>query len=107
VPQVAQRKQLVWQGLSAGSAGVAVVVTQRMFAVVWRRVRGEPPPAGPADRDVTLAAALTWAIGMSIGIAVARLVAVRLSARAWEAATHEPPPVVTPGPVVDPVLAPP
>ena len=29
---------------------------------------------------------------MAVGIAVSRVVAVRLSGKAWEAAVHEPPP---------------
>jgi Protein of unknown function (DUF4235) len=71
------------------------VVTQRVMGIVWRKVRGEPPPAGPGDQKVTWTAALTWAMAMGVGIAVARLVAVRLSAEVWEAATHEAPPTTT------------
>ena len=89
------KKRLVWQGITAGSAALAVVVTRHVLGFVWRRVRGEPPPDGPADRKVTWAAALTWAMAMGVGIAVARVVAVRLSAEVWEAATHEAPPDTT------------
>lgn len=56
---------------------------------------GTPPPEGPADRRVALGPALTWAVAMGIGVAVSRMIAVRLSARAWEAATHEAPPEMT------------
>jgi hypothetical protein len=44
------------------------------------------------DRKVSWRAALTWAVATGVGIAVARVIAVRVSARAWEAATHEAPP---------------
>jgi hypothetical protein len=89
------KKQLAWQGISAGAAALSIVVTQRVIAIVWRKVRGEPPPKGPADRRVTWGAALTWAIAMGVGIAAARVIAVRLSAEVWEAATHEAPPTTT------------
>ncbi|MGH9235872.1 MAG: DUF4235 domain-containing protein [Acidimicrobiales bacterium] len=88
------KKRLVWQGISAAAAALAVVVTRRVLGTVWRQVRGEPPP-DPADRKVSWAAALTWAMAMGVGIAVARVVAVRLSAEVWEAATHEAPPDTT------------
>lgn len=88
------KKRLLWQGISAGVAALAVVVTQRVLGIVWRKVRGEPPP-DPADRKVTWAAALTWAMAMGVGVAVARVVAARVSAEVWEAATHEAPPGTT------------
>ena len=86
------KQRLVWQGASAGAVAISVVVTRRVLNVVWRQVRGEPPPDDPTDRRVTFGAALVWAVSMGVGVAVARLVALRLSARAWEAATHEEPP---------------
>lgn len=96
MPSVDQtKKQLIWKGISAGAAAVSVVVTQRLMTIMWRKVRGTPPPEGPADRRVALGPALTWAVAMGIGVAVSRMIAVRLSARAWEAATHEAPPEVT------------
>ena len=85
-------KQLGWKVLNATASAVAVVVTQRVLTVIWRRVHGGPPPEGPADRRVTLGAALTWAVAMGAGVAVSRLIAIRLAADAWEVATHRPPP---------------
>jgi hypothetical protein len=89
------KKRFVWKAISAGSAALAVVITQRVMTMAWRLLRRRPPPQGPADRKVTWGAALTWAVSMGIGIAVSRLIAVRLSAKAWEAATHEAPPDLT------------
>ena len=86
------RKQLAWKALSAGAAAISVLVTRRVITAVWQRFGGEPPPEGAADRKVTWRAALTFAVAMGVGIAVARVVTARLSARAWEAATHETPP---------------
>jgi hypothetical protein len=87
---------MVWSAVSAGATSISVVVAQRVVTFVWRRVHhGGAPPEGPADQKVTWGAALTWAAALGVDIAVARLVAVRLSAEAWEAATHEAPPKVT------------
>ena len=85
-------KQLAWKGLSGGAAALAVFVTRRVVSAGWQRFRGEPPPEGAADRKVTWRTAVTYAVAMGVGIAVAQVVAARLSARAWEAATHEAPP---------------
>jgi hypothetical protein len=90
-----RKKRLAWRTVSAGAAALSVVVTQRVLSAAWRRVAGEPPPDGPDDRRVSFGAALVWAASMGVGIGVSRLIAVRLSARAWEAATHEAPPAAT------------
>ncbi len=86
------RKQLVWKAISAGTAAISVLVTRRVLTAVWQRVGSTPPPEGFTDRKVTWRAALTWAVATGVGIAVARVVAARLSARAWEVAMHEAPP---------------
>ncbi len=85
-------KRLAWKGISAGAAALSVIVTRRVLTLAWERLEGEKPPTDPVDRKVTWRAALTWAVAMGVGLAVSRVVAVRLSARAWEAATHEAPP---------------
>ena len=86
------RKQLAWKAVNAGTAAISVLVTRRLLTAVWQRFGATPPAEGVADRKVTWRAALTWAVATGVGIAVARLVAMRLSARAWEAALHEAPP---------------
>jgi hypothetical protein len=86
------RKQLAWKAISAGSAAVSVLVTRRVLTAVWQQFGTTPPPDVATDRRVTWRVALTWAVATGVGIAVARVVAVRLSARAWEAALHEAPP---------------
>jgi hypothetical protein len=85
------KKQLMWKAISAGSAAISVLVTRRILTAVWQRF-GSTPPEGVADRTVTWRAALTWAVATGVGLAVARVIAVRLSARAWEVAMHEAPP---------------
>jgi hypothetical protein len=88
----ATRKRLIWQGISAGAAALSVVAMQRGLEIGWRRVRHEPPPKDPTDQSASWGSALTWAIALGAGVAVARLVAVRLAEDVWEVATHEVPP---------------
>jgi hypothetical protein len=91
----ATEKRLLWRAISAGAAAISVVVTQHVLAALWRRLEGgSAPPEGPADPTVTMAAAVTWAVATGVGVGVTRLLAVRLSERVWEAATHELPPQV-------------
>ena len=85
-------KQLAWKATSAAAAAISVLVTRRVLTIVWERFGSTVPPEGAADRKVTWRAALTWAVATGVGIAVARVIAARVSARAWEVALHEPPP---------------
>ena len=75
-----KKTRLVWKAVSTVSTAISVLVTQRMLAAVWRRFGGGAPPEGPDDRRVSLGAALVWAASLGVGIAVSRLLAVRLSA---------------------------
>ena len=56
----------------------------------------DDPPRGPTDesrsRNVRWRDAFIWAISVAVGAAVARVVAERGAATAWEAATGSPPP---------------
>jgi hypothetical protein len=85
------QKQMVWNALSAGSAAISVLVTRRVLTAVWECF-GHEPPEGLEDRKHSWRSALTWAVATGVGIAVARVIAVRVSARAWQVATHEAPP---------------
>jgi hypothetical protein len=86
-------QRLVWKALNAGITAAFVVVIQHALSAVWSRFEHAPPPEDPADRSVTLSAAVTWSVSTGIGVAVARLIAQRLSARVWEAVEHQAPPV--------------
>jgi hypothetical protein len=85
-------KKLSWKILNASASAISVVVTQHLLGAIWKRVTGRDAPEGPADKKATFVAALTWALGMGVGIAVSRLIGLRLAVDAWEAITHEEPP---------------
>jgi hypothetical protein len=77
----------VWQ-LVATLSGMLAVTT-------WRSTNHEDPPEKPVARDVGWRDALTWAVAIGVGAGVARVVAQRGAAAAWERATGDPPPIVS------------
>ncbi len=83
----------IWQ-LVATAAGMAAAASVRRLAVTtWRTTKHEDPPENPAARDVGWRDALTWAVAIGVGAGVARVVAQRGVAKAWERATGDPPPI--------------
>ena len=87
-------KQLGWKVLNAIASAVvrrrdSALTCHHMATSGWWNA-----PEGPADQNVTLGAALTWAIAMGVGVAVSRLIAIRLAVDVWEAAVHEEPPAL-------------
>jgi Protein of unknown function (DUF4235) len=85
-------QRILWR-LTALAAGTAAASAVRAIAsLTWRTTRHEEPPANPAARGVKWRDALIWAISVAVGAAVARVVAERGAATAWEAATGAPPP---------------
>ena len=88
-------KQLAWQGVAATTGALAAIAVRRVAVTTWRTTKHEDPPENPVARDVSWPDALTWAIAVAIGAAVARVVAQRGAAAAWERATGEAVPLPT------------
>ena len=89
---MAARKQITWKVTSYAAGALATMLTRRLLVLSWKSARHEPPPDDPADRGTPWAAAIVWAVASGVGIGVARLVAMRGAAKAWETATNEPHP---------------
>lgn len=94
-PDMPNRKRLAWQGVAAAAGTLAAMGVRQAAVRTWRTARHEDPPENPVARDVSWTDALTWAIAVAIGAAVARVVAQRGAAAAWEKATGDPPPIAT------------
>jgi hypothetical protein len=86
-------KQLAWQGVAIASGTLAAAGVRRLAVTTWRTAKHEDPPQNPAARDVSWTDALAWTIAVAVGAAVARVVAQRGAAAAWERATGDPPPI--------------
>jgi hypothetical protein len=85
-------QRILWRltALAAGTTAAAMV--RAVASATWRTTRHEEPPVNPAARGVRWRDALIWAISVAVGAAVARVVAERGAATAWQAATGTPPP---------------
>ena len=86
-------KRLAWQGIAVASGTLAAAAVRRAAVTTWRSTKHEDPPENPIASDVSWTDALIWAIAVAIGAAVARVVAQRGAAAAWERATGDPPPI--------------
>ena len=89
------QKRLLWQGVALASGTLAAALVRRAAVTTWRTTKHEDPPENPAARDVGWTDALAWAAAVGVGAAVARVVAQRGAAAAWERATGDPPPIVS------------
>ncbi|MDQ1432614.1 MAG: hypothetical protein QOF40_3216 [Actinomycetota bacterium] len=85
----------VWQGVAALAGTAAATAVRQIAVMAWKTTKHEDPPENPVAGDVRWRDALTWAIALGVGAAVARVVAQRGAAKAWERATGNPPPIVS------------
>ena len=83
----------IWQVVATGAGMAAAATVRRLAVTTWRTTKHEDPPENPAARDVGWRDALTWAVAIGVGAGVARVVAQRGVAKAWERATGDPPPI--------------
>jgi hypothetical protein len=90
--RVPESKRFGWKVIAYGSGALAGLVTQRLLETAWKVLGHAAAPPMPADRRSSWVDALSWAIATGVGVGVARLLAIRMAAVVWEAATHEPPP---------------
>jgi len=81
----------LWQLTSVLAGAAAALLVRKLARTAWRAQRHEASTVFDADRSVELRDALIFAAAVGAGTAVARLVAQRTAARAWEAATGAPP----------------
>jgi len=63
----------------AGAA--AAFVARKAIIFAWTKATGKEPPGKAEDPDVALGEALAWTVVLGIGVAVARMLAIRLATR--------------------------
>ena len=85
----------MWQLVATLSGMLAATAVRRAAVTTWRSTKHEDPPENPVARDVGWRDALTWAVAIGVGAGVARVVAQRGAAAAWERATGDPPPIAS------------
>jgi len=63
----------------AGAA--AAFVARKEIVFDWTKATGKEPPGKAEDPDVAIGEALAWTVVLGIGVAVARMLAIRLATR--------------------------
>ncbi len=83
-----------WKLCGVGAGLLAASVTKKVVRAGWTRAKGGDPPADPKSPDTAWTEALGWAVASAVAVTVARLLAQRGAAGAWQKATGSPPPGV-------------
>jgi hypothetical protein len=60
---------------------VAAFVARKAIVFAWTKITGREPPGKAEDPDVALGEALAWTVLLGAGVAVAKVLAVRLATR--------------------------
>lgn len=85
-------EKVLWKVVGLLSGLVAAKAGRSVLDKVWAKTRGGEPPRNPAAPGTTWGEAVSWAVASGIAVALARLVATRGAASAWQkAAGHLPP----------------
>lgn len=77
-------EKVLWKVVGLGVGIGAAKVSRSLLDKTWTKTRGGEPPRNPATRDTTWGEALQWALASGVAVALARLVATRGAAAAWE-----------------------
>lgn len=75
---------VVWKMVGVGSGVLAAKLSRSVLDKAWAVTRGGNPPRNPAARGTSWGDALAWAVASGVTVGVARMVATRGAASAWE-----------------------
>ena len=88
----ARPEKMAYTATATGAAMVATLAATAALKAGWRAVRKDDPPVNPAHPDTAWTDAIAWGVACGVGIGLARLLAQRGTAAAWQAQTgHRPP----------------
>ena len=87
----------VWTLLSLVSVLGAAALSKKALHTSWRAATGKNPPANPADPDVEMKEAVTWALVSGAMVGLARMFAARRAASYYARSTGHLPPGLRPG----------
>jgi Protein of unknown function (DUF4235) len=83
-----------WSAFSLVAALSAAAVAKKGLNTTWRAATGKNPPANPADPDVDMWEAVTWAAVSGTFVALARMLATRRAATYYARSTGHLPPAL-------------
>jgi hypothetical protein len=82
----------VWSAFSLVAALGAAALTRKALDSSWKVATGKKPPENPADPDIDLWEAVTWAVVTGAFVALARMLAQRRAASYYQRSTGHLPP---------------
>lgn len=82
----------VWTAFSLASALGAAALARKSLDKLWKVATGKQPPENPADPDVDVWEAVTWAAVTGAFVALARMLAQRRAASYYVRSTGHLPP---------------
>ena len=84
----------VWSLMSLGSSVGAAIAARKALEASWKTAARRKSPANPADPDVDVWEAVTWALATGAVASLARMLAQRRAAEYYTRSTgHLPPPL--------------
>src|SRR5688572_6193493 len=85
-------EKTAWKVAATGAGLIARFIVRKSLIAGWKAARKSNPPSNPAARDTQWSEARAWTLATGVGVGLARLVATRGAAGAWEKATGSLPP---------------
>ena len=82
----------VWSAFSLVAALGAAALTRKALDSSWKVATGKKPPENPADPDIEIWEAVTWAAVTGAFVALARMLAQRRAAHYYQRSTGHLPP---------------
>ena len=82
----------VWSIFSLAAALGAAALTRKTLDKTWKAATGKKPPENPADPDINIWEAATWAAVTGAFVALARMAAQRKAASYYAKSTGHLPP---------------
>jgi len=84
---MASESSKVWTVFSMTSGLAAVFVAKKGLDKAWSLATGKTPPENPADPDVEVWEAVSWAIASGVAVGLARMLAQRRAASYYARST--------------------
>jgi hypothetical protein len=84
---MASEDSKVWTVVSLTAALGAAAIAKKAIDGTWRAATGKKPPSNPADPDVDLWEAVSWAMVSGTVVALARMLAQRRAADYYQRST--------------------
>jgi hypothetical protein len=89
---MAKDSSKIWTVFSLVSALGAAALAKKALDKSWQVATGKQPPENPADPDVEIWEAVSWAVASGVAVGLARMIAQRKAASYYARSTGHLPP---------------